>query len=128
MWVKYWDWTWRKYKSYVNWVLTSWSQTAYSTTLRPAGTIYTTQLLVWKDSTAAYFSWNIRDARAYTFTWSFTNADALAIYNGGEPTSSWITKYLHYRPPVGEVGTTTQDQSPNDRDWTLNNWVTRAYI
>lgn len=128
LWVKYWDWTWRKYKSYVNWVLTSWSQTAYSTTLRPAGTIYTTQLLVWKDSTAVYYAWNERDIRAYTFTWSFTSADALAIYNGGEPTSAWVTKYLHYRPPVGEVWTTTQDQSTNDRDWTLNGWVTRDYI
>lgn len=77
---------------------------------------------------STYYQGNIRDIRAYTFTWSFTDADALAIYNGGEPTSTWITKYLHYRPPVGEVGTTTQDQSPNDRDWTLNNWVTRDYI
>lgn len=128
LWVKYRDWTGRRYKSYVNWVLTSWSQTAYSTTLRPASTIYTTQLLVWKDNTATYYTWNERDIRAYTFTWSFTDADALAIYNGGEPASSGITKYLHYRPPVGEVGTTTQDQSPNDRDWTLNGWVTRDYI
>ena len=81
----------------------------------------------WRRSTA-YFSWNIRDSRIYTFTWSFTDADALAIYNGGEPTSSGITKYLHYKPPVGEVWSTTQDQSTNDRDWTLNGWVTRDYI
>ena len=128
MWVKYWDWTWRKYKSYVNWVLTSWSQTAYSTTLRPSSTIYTTQLLVWKDSTAVYYTWNERDIRAYIFTWSFTDADALAIYNGGEPTSSGITKYLHYRPPVSETWTTTLDQSPNWRDWTLNNGVKREFI
>lgn len=128
LWVKYRDWTGRRYKSYVNWVLTSWSQTAYSTTLRPASTIYTTQLLVWKDNTATYYTWDIRDIRAYTFTWSFTDADALAIYNGGEPTSSGVTKYLHYRPPVWEVWTTTQDQSTNDRDWTLNGWVTRNYI
>ena len=128
LWVKYRDWTGRRYKSYVNWVLTSWSQTAYSSTLRPAGSIYTTQLLVWKDNTATYYTWDIRDIREYTFTWSFTDADALAIYNGGEPTSSGVTKYLQYRPPVGEVWTTTQDQSPNDRDWTLNGWVTRNYI
>lgn len=81
----------------------------------------------WRRSTT-YFSWNIRDPRIYTFTWSFTDADALAIYNGGEPTSSGVTKYLHYKPPVGEVWTTTQDQSTNDRDWTLNGWVTRDYI
>ena len=127
LWVKYRDWTWRLYKAYVNWTLVSWSQTAYSTTIRPASTIYRTNASVWFYTTD-YRSGNIRDIRAYTFTWSFTDADALAIYNGGEPTSSWITKYLHYRPPVGEVGTTTQDQSPNDRDWTLNGWVTRPFI
>ena len=75
-----------------------------------------------------YFSWNIRDARIYTFTWSFTDADVLAIYNWWEPISWWITKYLHYRPPVSETWTTTLDQSTNDRDWTLNGWVTRDYI
>ena len=84
-------------------------------------------MLLWRIA-STYFSWNIRDARIYTFTGSFTDADALAIYNGGEPTSVGITKYLHYKPPVGEVGTTTQDQSTNDRDWTLNGWVTRDYI
>lgn len=128
LWVKYWDWAGRRYKSYVNWVLTSWSQTAYSTTLRPASTIYTTQLLVWKDSTAVYYTWNIRDSRIYTFTWSFTDADALAIYNGGEPTSVWVTKYLHYKPLSWEIGTATSDLSTNLRDWTLNNWVTRTVV
>ena len=127
LWVKYRDWTWWKYKGYVNGVETNTGQSAYSTTLRPAGTIYRTNASVWFYSTD-YRDGNIRDIRAYTFTGSFTDADALAIYNGGEPTSSWMTKYLHYRPPVGEVGTTTQDQSTNDRDWTLNNWVTRNYI
>jgi len=83
---------------------------------------------MWIHPAPVYFSWNIRDARIYTFTWSFTDADALSIYNWWEPTSAWVTKYLHYRPPVGEVWTTTQDQSPNDRDWTLNNGVTRNYI
>jgi len=82
---------------------------------------------LWRNS-STYFATNIRDQRIYTFTWSFTDADALAIYNGGEPTSAWVTKYLHYRPPVGEVGTTTEDQSSNDRDWTLNGGVTRDYI
>lgn len=127
LWVKYRDWTGWLYKAYVNWTLVSWSQTAYSNTIRPASTIYRTNASVWFYTTD-YRDGNIRDIRAYTFTWSFTDADALAIYNWGEPTSSWITKYLHYRPPVGEVGTTTQDQSSNDRDWTLNNWVTRDYI
>lgn len=125
--VKYRDWTGRLYKAYVNWTLVSWSQTAYSNTARPAGTIYRTNASIWLYTTD-YRSGNIRDIRAYTFTGSFTDADALAIYNGGEPTSSGVTKYLHYRPPVGEVWTTTQDQSTNDRDWTLNNWVTRDYI
>lgn len=125
---KYRDWTGWLYETYVNGVKTTGTTSAYSTTIRPASTIYTTQLLVWKDSTAVYYAWDIRDIRAYTFTWLFTDADALAIYNGGEPTSSGITKYLHYKPPVGEVWTTTQDQSTNDRDWTLNGWVTRDYI
>lgn len=93
----------------------------------PASSFIQSVLELWRRSTT-YFSWNIRDARIYTFTWSFTNADALAIYNGGEPSSAWVTKYLHYKPPVGEVWTTTQDQSTNDRDWTLNGGVTRNYI
>lgn len=111
-------------KIYVNWVL-SWSSTWSNdvpTSLFASGIIN-----VWVN-TWVYYTWNIRDARIYTFTWSFTNADALAIYNGGEPTSSGITKYLHYKPPVGELWTTTQDQSTNNRDWTLNGWVTRDYI
>lgn len=81
----------------------------------------------WRRSTA-YFSWNIRDSRIYTFTWSFTDADALAIYNGGEPTSVWVTKYLHYKPLSWEIGTATSDLSTNLRDWTLNNWVTRTVV
>lgn len=94
----------------------------------PPNVIWDTAAILWRHPAPVYFSWNIRDARIYTFTWSFTNADALAIYNWWEPISPWITKYLHYRPPVGEVGTTTQDLSPNDRDWTLNGGVTREYI
>jgi len=127
LWVKYRDWTWRLYKAYVNWQLVAWAQSAYSNTIRPANVIYRTNASVWFYVTD-YFSWNIRDARIYTFTWSFTDADALSIYNGWEPTSAWVTKYLHYRPPVWEVWTTTQDQSPNDRDWTLNGGVTRVFI
>lgn len=127
MWVKYRDWTWRVYKGYVNWVETNTWQSAYSTTIRPAWTIYRTNASVWFYTTD-YRDGNIRDIRAYTFIWSFTNADALAIYNWWEPTSAWVTKYLHYKPPVGEVGTTTQDLSPNDRDWTLNGGVTRIYL
>ncbi len=125
---KYRDWTGWLYEAYVNGVKTTGTTSTYSTTIRPAGTIYTTQLLVWKDNLAVYYTWDIRDARIYTFTWSFTDADVVAIYNGWEPVSAWVTKYLHYRPPVGEVWTTTQDQSTNDRDWTLNNGVTRDYI
>jgi len=112
-----------KTKIYVNWSLVD----SDVRTVDPAITNYNTVMRSWR-KWSTYFSWNIRDARIYTFTWSFTDADALAIYNGGEPTSAWVTKYLHYKPPVGEVGTTTQDQSPNDRDWTLNGGVTRDYI
>ena len=133
-------WAWFRGKVHVLWVI-YWTGSAFATkfytngvlvdsdtwTAIPASSFIQSILEIWRRSTS-YFSWNIRDARIYTFTWSFTDADALAIYNWWEPTSSWITKYLHYRPPVGEVGTTTQDQSPNDRDWTLNNWVTRDYI
>ncbi len=82
---------------------------------------------VWVN-TWVYYTWNIRDARIYTFTWSFTDADALAIYNGGEPTSVWVTKYLHYKPLSWEIGTATSDLSTNLRDWTLNNWVTRTVV
>ena len=111
-------------KIYVNWVL-SWSSTWSNdvpTSLFASGIIN-----VWVN-TWVYYTWNIRDARIYTFTWSFTNADALAIYNGGEPTSVWVTKYLHYKPLSWEIGTATSDLSTNLRDWTLNNWVTRTVV
>lgn len=123
LWLVYWTWSARWTKLYINWVL----QDSDTHLKDPTISILNTSMRLWRNS-STYFAANIRDARVYTFTWSFTDADALAIYNGGEPTSSWITKYLHYRPPVGEVWTTTQDQSPNGRDWTLNNWVTRDYI
>lgn len=123
LWLVYWTWSARWTKLYINWVL----QGSDTYLKDPSINVLNTSMRLWRNS-STYFAANIRDARIYTFTWSFTDADALAIYNGGEPTSSWITKYLHYRPPVGEVGTTTQDQSPNDRDWTLNGWVTRDYI
>lgn len=111
-------------KIYVNWVL-SWSSTWSNdvpTSLFASGIIN-----VWVN-TWVYYTWNIRDARIYTFTWSFTDADALAIYNGGEPTSVWVTKYLHYKPLSWEIGTATSDLSTNLRDWTLNNWVTRTVV
>lgn len=123
LWLFYRTWSARATKIYINWV----AQDTDTFTVDPPTAAGNFNMRSWK-KWSTYFSWNIRDARIYTFTWSFTDADALAIYNGGEPTSSWITKYLHYRPPVGEVGTTTQDQSPNGRDWTLNGWVTRDYI
>lgn len=123
LWMIYRTWSAFATKFYTNGVLVD----SDTRTAIPASNFIQSILEIWRRSTT-YFSWNIRDARVYTFTWSFTDADALAIYNGGEPTSAWVTKYLHYRPPVGEVGTTTQDQSSNDRDWTLNNWVTRDYI
>jgi len=116
-------WSTRSTKVYINWILLDSDNHSIDA---PTGTVNTV-MRSWR-KWSIYFSWNIRDARIYTFTWSFTDADALAIYNGGEPTSSGVTKYLHYRPPVWEVWTTTQDQSTNDRDWTLNNWVTRDYI
>jgi len=105
----------------------NWETKGTATHLDAPTTNYSNVLWAWRRG-STYYSWNERDIREYTFTWSFTDADALAIYNWWEPTSAWVTKYLHYRPPVGEVGTTTQDQSPNDRDWTLNNGVTRNYI
>jgi hypothetical protein len=123
LWMIYWTWSAFATKFYTNGVL----QDSDTRTAIPASTFIQSTLESWRRSTT-YYSWNIRDPRIYTFTWSFTDADALAIYNWWEPTSAWVTKYLHYRPPVGEVGTTTQDQSPNDRDWTLNNGVTRPYI
>ncbi len=125
LWIRMRDWSKFVSTCYVNGILVS---TGNWSALPPTvSTNYWNNAQLWR-KWSTYFSWNIRDARIYTFTWSFTDADALAIYNGGEPTSSGVTKYLHYRPPVGEVGTTTQDQSPNDRDWTLNGWVTRDYI
>lgn len=121
--VYYWTWSVRGTKIYINWFV----QDSNTFTVDPPTSSYNTVL--WSGrSWTTYFSWNIRDTRIYTFTWSFTDADALSIYNGGEPTSAGVTKYLHYTPPVGEVWTTTQDQSPNDRDWTLNGGVTRAII
>lgn len=122
--VPYFTWSIWAMKLYIN----GYMQASWNFTATPCNAILQTNLTIWRYHTPTYFSWNIRDARIYTFTWSFTDADALAIYNGGEPTSSWITKYLHYKPPVGEVWTTTQDQSTNDRDWTLNGWVTREFI
>ena len=123
LWLQYRTWSTRATKLYINWVLLDSDNHSIDA---PTGSVNTV-LRSWR-KWSTYFSWNIRDARIYTFTWSFTNADALAIYNGGEPTSAGITKYLHYKPPVGELWTTTQDQSTNDRDWTLNGWVTRDYI
>lgn len=126
-WVFYWDNNLNKrgINTYINGVLAWW----YSGTPTIDAPIGLNNSNLWLGRSASiYYQGNIRDARIYTFTWSFTDADALAIYNGGEPTSSGVTKYLHYKPPVGEVWTTTQDQSPNDRDWTLNGWVTRDYI
>jgi len=123
LWLVYWTWSARWTKLYINWVL----QDSDTHIKDPSINVFNTSMRLWRNS-SAYFATNIRDARMYTFTWSFTDADALAIYNWWEPTSAWLTKYLHYRPPVGEVGTTTEDQSPNDRDWTLNGGVTRDYI
>jgi len=123
LWLVYWTWSARWTKLYINWVL----QDSDTHIKDPSINVFNTSMRLWRNS-STYFATNIRDARIYTFTWSFTDADALAIYNWWEPTSAWVTKYLHYRPPVGEVWTTTQDQSPNDRDWTLNGGVTRDYI
>jgi len=113
----------RTLRLYTWWILRS----TVTITNQPPTTNYNTSFWMWR-KWSNYFSWNEWDIREYTFTWSFTDADALAIYNWWEPTSAWVTKYLHYRPPVGEVWTTTQDQSSNDRDWTLNNGVTRVFI
>lgn len=111
-------------KMYVNGVL-QWTSTGSNDV---PNTIIDSWNLSIARNTTTYYSWNIRDARIYTFTWSFTDADALAIYNGGEPTSVWVTKYLHYKPLSWEIGTATSDLSTNLRDWTLNNWVTRTVV
>ena len=123
LWVVSYTWDTLVNKIYINWVF-AWSWTS----VKNIPTAFKNANMKVGNFSSWYYNWNIRDARIYTFTWSFTATDALAIYNGGEPTSAWITKYLHYRPPVGEVGTTTQDLSPNDRDWTLNGGVTRIYL
>ena len=121
--VFYRTWSVRATKIYINWLLVvsdSFAKDAPDTSINT---------VLWNGRKGTtYYQGNERDMRIYTFTGSFTDADAMAIYNGWEPTSSGITKYLHYKPPVGEVWSTTQDQSTNDRDWTLNGWVTRDYI
>ena len=124
LWLITWNWSWWTTKLYINWILRDTDNRSVDPQWLSGRS---TSLWMWRIGTT-YFSWNIRDARIYTFTWSFTAADALAIYNWWEPTSVWVTKYLQYKPPVGEVGTTTQDLSPNDRDWTLNGGVTRIYL
>ena len=109
-------------KMYANWVL-QWTSTGNN---NPPNTIINSwNFSIWVNTTT-YYTWLIRDARIYTFTGSFTDADALAIYNGGEPSSTWVSKYLRYRPSPWESGTTAVDASWNSRDWTLNGWVTRV--
>ncbi len=78
----------------------------------------------WRFS-SAYFTWLIREPRIYT--WTITDADALLIYQGWEPTTPGTTKYLQYKPQLGEIWTTAQDQTSNNRDGTLNWWVTRVF-
>lgn len=105
-------------KIYVNWILKDSDNYA----VWPSSAIDAIPL-IWKRSTG-YFSWNIRDARVYTGT--ITNADALTIYNGWEPATA--VKYFQYWPESGETGTNANDISPNNRDGTLNGWVTRVFI
>lgn len=125
--VYYRTWTAFATKLYINGVLVDWPDTsnfAYSAN----GTNTTvTQLNVGARSTT-YYSWYIRDPRIYTFTWSFTDADALAIYNWLEPSSAWITKYLQWRPTPWEAWTTAIDHSGNSRTWTLTGGVTRPFL
>lgn len=125
LWCKVRDWTWRLYKSYVNWQPVAWSQSAYTTTVRPASTIYRTNASLWFYTTD-YRDGDIRDARAYTFTWSFTDADAETIYKGWDP--AWLTKYLNWRPMVGESGNTVLDYSGNSRNGTLTWWAYRTFV
>lgn len=105
-------------KIYINWVLKDsdihllWPSTSFA----PSSKIW--NLWAW------YFSWNIRDARVYT--WIISDADALTIYNGWEPATA--VKYFQYWPESGETGTNANDISPNNRDGTLNGWVTRVFI
>lgn len=110
-------------KLYINWVL----QDSDLTVVDAPSAITNTVLWSGRISTT-YYSWYIRDPRIYTFTWSFTDADALAIYNWWEPSSAWITKYLHWRPTPWEAWTTTIDHAGNSRTGTLNGGVTRPFL
>jgi len=123
LWVYYRNWTVWSTKLYINWII----QDSDSFTVDVPNNAVNTLLWSWRKWNT-YYQGNIRDARIYTFTGSFTDSDAMAIYNGWEPISPWITKYLHYKPPVGEVWTTTEDLTPNNRDGILNGGVTREYI
>ncbi len=123
LWVYYRNWTVWSTKLYINWII----QDSDSFTVDVPNNAVNTLLWSWRKWNT-YYQGNIRDVRIYTFTGSFTDSDAMAIYNGWEPISPWITKYLHYKPPVGEVWATTEDLTPNNRDGILNGGVTREYI
>lgn len=121
--VYYWTWSVWGTKIYINWVL----QDSDTFTVDPPTSSYNTVLRSGRSWTT-YYSWYIRDPRIYTFTWSFTDADALAIYNWLEPSSAWITKYLHWRPTPWETWTTAIDHSGNSRTGTLTGGVTRPFL
>jgi hypothetical protein len=105
-------------KIYINWVL----QDSDTHLLWPLNSVDAISL-VWKRSTW-FYSGNIRDARVYTGI--ITNADAMTIYNWGEPATA--TKYFQYWPNPLETGTQALDMSTNARNGTLTGWVTRAFI
>lgn len=108
-------------KLYINWVLQD--SDIYGVDAINADAGNWANLWVWRRS-SAYYTWLIRDARIYT--WTITDADALAIYNGLEPSTA--TLYLRRRPTPWETGTTAIDHSGNSRTGTLTGGTTRVRL
>ena len=109
----------RTLKVYVWWVLRG-----TTTASQPPTTFIGANARMWRKS-SNYYTWYIRDPRIYTFTWSFTDADALKIYNWWDPV--WLTKYLNWRPMVWESWNTVLDYSGNSRKGTLIWGAYRTY-
>lgn len=107
---------------YANWIL----QDSDTNTLdAPTNIQNSGNFWLWRMSTDRTQSY-IRDPRIYTFTWSFTDAHAATIYNWQDPV--WFTRYLRWRPSIGESGATTIDRTGNNRTGTLTGWTTRVNI
>jgi hypothetical protein len=129
-------WTWYRNKVHIIWVVQNNGDTTFTTKIYVNGILKDSDNhLVWPLNAVSatskignywawYFSGNIRDARVYT--WNISDADAMTIYNWGEPVSA--TKYLQYWPNPLETGTQALDMSTNARNGTLTGWVTRNFI